>query len=62
MYLLDTNTCIFFMRGRFRLGEKVGTVGFENCCVSEITIAELKYGVENIEQVEENRQYISAFH
>lgn len=36
-------------------------VGYENCYVSEITIAELKFGAEKSEQVERNRKYISEF-
>ena len=43
-YLLDTDTCIFFLKGKFRIGEKVQQVGFDNCYLSEITIAELKFG------------------
>ncbi|MBK8672430.1 MAG: hypothetical protein IPN93_05425 [Bacteroidetes bacterium] len=45
-YLLDTNICAYFLNGKFDLEVKIDKVGFENCVVSEITIAELKYGVE----------------
>jgi tRNA(fMet)-specific endonuclease VapC len=45
-YLLDTNICAYFLNGKFNLETKIDEVGFENCVVSEITIAELKYGVE----------------
>lgn len=44
-YLLDTNICAFILRGKYRLNERVEAVGgMENCCISEVTIAELKYG------------------
>jgi len=43
-YLLDTDTCIFFLKRKFQIGEKVQKVGFDNCYLSEITIAELKFG------------------
>jgi tRNA(fMet)-specific endonuclease VapC len=44
-YLLDTNICAYFFNGQFNLKEKIRDIGFENCVVSEITIAELKYGI-----------------
>ncbi|HEY3876389.1 MAG TPA: type II toxin-antitoxin system VapC family toxin [Candidatus Kapabacteria bacterium] len=46
MYLLDTNVCIYYIRGRYHLAEKLQAVGLLSCSISEITIAELKYGAE----------------
>ena len=46
-YLLDTDICIFFLKGRYGLVEKIDAVGKENCFISEITIAELLFGAEN---------------
>lgn len=43
-YLVDTNIIIFFFRGKFDLKEKFKVAGIENCFISEITLAELKYG------------------
>lgn len=45
-YLLDTNICIHFIKGEYDLKDKIQKVGFQSCYVSEITIAELLYGVE----------------
>ncbi len=45
-YLLDTNICIFLLRGKYNVDLKIDNVGLNNCCISEITIAELKYGAE----------------
>lgn len=45
-YLLDTDTCIFFLKGKHNITEKIRAVGIDNCYISEITIAELKYGAE----------------
>ena len=45
-YLLDTNICIFLLRGKYDVDKKIDSVGLENCCISEITVAELKYGAE----------------
>ncbi|WP_159469128.1 type II toxin-antitoxin system VapC family toxin [Dyadobacter sp. 3J3] len=60
-YLLDTNICIYFIKGQFDLHRKIKTVGEENCLLSEVTIAELKYGVENSLQKEKNRKNTEAF-
>jgi tRNA(fMet)-specific endonuclease VapC len=49
-YLLDTNICIYFLKGLYQLDEKIQKAGIENCFLSEITIAELKFGAENSEQ------------
>ena len=46
-YLLDTDICIFFLQGKHKIKDKIKNVGIENCYISEITIAELKYGAEN---------------
>lgn len=41
-YLLDTNICIYYLKGRFELDSKIAEVGMINCFISEITVAELK--------------------
>ena len=46
-YLLDTNICIFLMRGDAHLQQMVSEVGPSNCFLSEITVAELLYGLAN---------------
>lgn len=46
-YLLDTNICIHFIKGEYELQAKIQRAGFGSCYISEITIAELLYGVEN---------------
>ena len=46
-YLLDTNICVHFLRGKFNLDQKLRAVGIENCAISEITVLELEYGIEN---------------
>lgn len=60
-FLLDTNICIYFIKGQFDLHRKITAVGEENCLLSEVTIAELKYGIENSIQKEKNRKNIEAF-
>ena len=60
-YLLDTNICVHFLKGEFNLQNKIGEVGFENCFISELTIAELLFGVENSAESkrEQNRQNVN---
>ena len=60
-YLLDTNICAYFLNGKFNLEAKIDEVGFEYCCVSEIAIAELKYGVAKSTQREKNRKTLETF-
>ncbi len=45
-YLLDTNICIHFLRGKFEIDRKLKIIGLENCYISEITVLELRYGAE----------------
>lgn len=60
-YLLDTNICAYFFNGQFSLKEKIREIGFENCVVSEITIAELKYGIAKSTKKEKNQQTLETF-
>jgi tRNA(fMet)-specific endonuclease VapC len=46
-YLLYTSTCIFYLRGKLNLDEIIREKGKEKCSISEITIAELRFGAEN---------------
>jgi tRNA(fMet)-specific endonuclease VapC len=60
-YLLDTNICIYYIKGRFQLNSKVSEVGESNCFISEITVAELKFGIENSNNPEKMRAVGEAF-
>jgi tRNA(fMet)-specific endonuclease VapC len=60
-YLLDTNICIFFMKGLYDLKNKILKAGAENCFISEITLAELKFGVENSQAKEKNATALANF-
>jgi tRNA(fMet)-specific endonuclease VapC len=60
-YLLDTNICIHYLKGQFRLKEKIEQVGFHNCAISEITLAELIYGAEKSQQKEKNAKVVDDF-
>ena len=59
--MLDTNICIFFLKGQYELNKKIADLGEENCFISEITVAELKYGIENSKTIEAMRVIVEAF-
>ncbi len=45
-YLLDTNICAFYLRGKFHVDQMIDRVGWDHCYISEITALELKFGAE----------------
>lgn len=45
-YLLDTCIVAFLFRDKYGIADKLEEVGFQNCYISEVTIAELQAGVE----------------
>ena len=60
-YLLDTDVSINFIRGSVRIFRRIEEVGIANFCLSEITVAELKYGAEKSNRPEYNRNEIDSF-
>ena len=60
-YLLDTNICIYYIKGKYNLDKKFDTVEDNSLFISEITLAELKFGVENSAFPEKNRRVLQDF-
>lgn len=60
-YLLDSNICIFLLRGKFDINQRINEVGWNNCYISEVTVAELKYGAEYSNDVSKNQKMINEF-
>jgi len=60
-YLLDTNICVFFLRGKLNLDEIIKGKGRENCFISEITVVELRYGAENSDNPLASHKSVDAF-
>ena len=62
-YLLDTNIIVFLFKKRFEMNEKIKKVGIENCAISEVSVAELHFGVEcsPIDVIEEKRIRLNSF-
>lgn len=49
------------MKGRFGLIEKFKEAGLNNCFISEIILAELKFGVQSSQQIDKNAETLSKF-
>lgn len=54
LYLLDTNICIYFLKGQFNLIDTFASKGFDKFAISEISYAELVYGAEKSQNIEKN--------
>jgi tRNA(fMet)-specific endonuclease VapC len=61
MFLLDTDTCVFWLRGRVSVRDRVAAAGQESLRLSAITLAELRYGAALAAQPEANQQAIDNF-
>ena len=48
-YLIDTNIVIEFLHNNEQIIQKIYDIGIDNCCMPEISLCELYYGVYNIE-------------
>ncbi|MEO1451283.1 MAG: type II toxin-antitoxin system VapC family toxin [Bacteroidota bacterium] len=60
-YLLDTNICIYYLKGIYGIENRIQNAGLDNCFISEITIAELKFGAANSQQKAKNSKLFQAF-
>ena len=47
-YLLDTNICVYFLRGKMNLDETIKEKGKQNCFISEITVLWARFPDENL--------------
>ncbi len=60
-YLLDTNICIYYIKGKFQLKEKFRTIDANSFFISEITLAELKFGIANSQAPDKNMESLNKF-
>ena len=60
-YLLDTDICIYWFKGKEQVKEKVRQVGINNLRITIITLAELKYGAYYSKEVNRNLEKINHF-
>ena len=59
-YLLDTSTCIFLLRGKRSVEEKLNEIDEDNCYISEVVLAELIFGAYYSEQIEDNLRQVEG--
>ena len=63
-YLLDTDTCIYWLKGRTPVRERLLPVGWSEISICSITVAELYFGAYNSSRIPENLatadQFISS--
>ena len=60
-YLLDTNICIFAMRDKFGVNERLESIDPQQCFVTDVTVMELRYGAYKSERKEENLHTVNDF-
>lgn len=60
-YLLYTNICIYYIKGRYELKEKFKSLDSHSLFISEITLAELKFGIANSQALDKNMNTLTKF-
>lgn len=56
-----TPISVFFPRGKLNLDQLIKEHGRENCFISEITVAELRFGAENSDNPEKSHAAVDSF-
>lgn len=59
-FLLDTDTCVYWLRGRQTVYARIAEAGLSDIAISVITLAELRYGAACSQQPEANQQAIDT--
>lgn len=60
-YLLDTSTCIFLLRGKRTVEERLNEIDEERCYITDAVVAELLLGAYYSDRTEENLRQVEAF-
>ena len=60
-YLLDTDTCIYWLKGQPSVRTKLLEVGWQEIAICAITVAELYYGAYNSSRISENLDRATKF-
>ena len=60
-YLLDTSICVFFLRDRYGVAQKIKQLNQNQCFISEVTVAELMFGAYRSANVEKNLALVRHF-
>jgi tRNA(fMet)-specific endonuclease VapC len=57
-YLLDTCICVFLLRQKHGISEKLSKISLNDIYISEVTVAELKFGAYRSAKPKENTKLI----
>ena len=60
-FLLDTNICIFALRDKYGVNERLEEIGRKRCYVSDVTVMELRFGAYKSEKKDENLRIVNDF-
>lgn len=60
-YLLDTSICVFLFREHREVTQKLNAIGFHRCFITDVVLAELRYGAFKSDYVEDNLKLIDDF-
>lgn len=60
-FVLDTNICIYWLKGKYEIRRKIEQVGTDHLKITIISLAELKYGAYYSQKVNENLKNIDNF-
>ena len=59
-YLLDTSICVFFLRNKYGVAQKIKQLIPSQCFISEVTVAELMFGAYHSANVEKNLALVQS--
>lgn len=59
-YLLDTNICVFYLKGQYDIPRQIAAIGRRRCAISEITVLELLYGAACSNRVVDATEEVNA--
>ena len=57
-YLLDTSICVFLFREYREVTQRLNEIGYNRCFITDIVLAELRYGAFKSDFVEEKLKQI----
>jgi tRNA(fMet)-specific endonuclease VapC len=60
-YLLDTNICIFALRNKYGVNERLEKLSPQVCYVADVTVMELRFGAYKSDKKEENLRIVNDF-
>jgi tRNA(fMet)-specific endonuclease VapC len=60
-YLLDTDVCVFALRGDESVRAQIDLIGPEGIAISVVSLAELRYGASCSDRPEANQRVVDGF-